>query len=632
MEINLHGEFVLQLPHGGVGLQVRGVRLLGVGIERVQRDNGLSQNPRPVGGQEVVVGRDDGLNRRVLGDTRGDRDGFTCARRDFVAAASLGAHAQHDLTKEGVVAIRLVDQHRHVICRSHDGRKVLVVTITGGGIGMAMAADDHIHARRHSCQIGVHVGIHFDALGVFGEADVGQRDDRIVGGFERRRAILRLGDWVGEGQSWNVAGQLVDWDAMVADTQDSEADVLRTDGDREVRLDVHFRQPIAPVIVDVCLEQREVSLPERAGEDMSTEVVLVVTQRHRRVGHGIHRPEDRVDPELGGQVSTIGALTGEGSLVERCHRITLDGVTRVEQDRPLGVVLPFLPDQRGQVGVAGRRTGRHQSSMRIIVVQDGHRDDGSTGVIAFADDTTIQPLVVCRGWRAIVRAGPADDLIEHIAPVGDVGHVLEGGKSVLSGGRQEFVGADAVDAVHFQRFPGSAVLDLNIVSAPSPPGVVVGIESIGSAIAVVLEANTGNLQRALEERSALVEQLHDLGAGHIANYSLVAERQHTEQRPVGEGVGYGRCTSSDDVRSQTTGVVEDHVYVIEWFGVAVQLVVDCVVDEGAHGVIQGAPASQADIGVSNDCVDERQVVGILRPGVQACQRCCILFTRCGDSQ
>ncbi len=107
------------------------------------------------------------------------------------------------------------------------GRQVLVRGFGAGRVGVAVGADDGIDAGHLRRQVGVDVVVDLDALGIGGEADVGQGDDHVVGRPKIGGVLLACGDRVGEGQARDVAGQLVVGHAVVGDAQDGDLDAIQ---------------------------------------------------------------------------------------------------------------------------------------------------------------------------------------------------------------------------------------------------------------------------------------------------------------------------------------------------------------------------------------------------------------------
>ncbi len=66
-----------------------------------------------------------------------------------------------------------------------------------------------------------------------------------------------------------------------------------------------------------------------------------------------------------------------------------------EQQGAGRVVQPFLLDQGGQLGVADEGA-LGQVAVRVVVVQDGERDDAAAGICAIAGDATVQRAVAIR--------------------------------------------------------------------------------------------------------------------------------------------------------------------------------------------------------------------------------------------
>ncbi len=175
-------------------------------------------------------------------------------------------------------------------------------------------------------------------------------------------------------------------------------------------------------------------------------------------------------------------ITLRGGLEEVHHRVALDVIATAEQERALRVVQAFLLDQRRQLGIA-HVGALSQVAVRVVVVEERDRDDAAAVVGAIADQASIQGAVSIRalvgGCRcAVIRGHKGIDSVEHVAPVGDVGHVLEGSVAITAGRGQEFVGANVVGAVHVQRFAGlGALVDHAVVKSAPGIGLRAGLVS-----------------------------------------------------------------------------------------------------------------------------------------------------------
>ncbi len=142
------------------------------------------------------------------------------------------------------------------------------------------------------------------------------------------------------------------------------------------------------------------------------------------------------------------------------------------------------------------------------------------------------------------------------------------------------------------------------------------------------------LQRALEQRRGLVEQVVDLGPGHRPDRRRVAERQDLEHLAVGQehrvvrpqalgravgrvaapdvGAGSGRILLVAPVDPDAAGVVEEHVDVVGGGRVRVEGAVDRVVDEVPHHAVAVVVAQQVDLAVADRLVDQGEVARIGR--------------------
>jgi hypothetical protein len=101
-------------------------------------------------------------------------------------------------------------------------------------------------------------------------------------------------------------------------------------------------------------------------------------------------------------------------------------------------VQSLLFDQGGQLGIADIGP-LGQVAVGVVVVQDRQRDDAPCGVVAVADNAVVKGAVtvrpfLCGANRSVMGGDVGVDLVEHVAPVGDVGHVLEGGEAVRPDG------------------------------------------------------------------------------------------------------------------------------------------------------------------------------------------------------
>ena len=165
--------------------------------------------------------------------------------------------------------------------------------------------------------------------------------------------------------------------------------------------DVRRREAVGAIICDIGLQEREGGLTQHAGEDIRAEVELVVAQGHGIVVHGVEGFDQRLDVHGGiNNGRAIRGKSGRRGLEVETHRVALDVVTRAEQEGAGGVVIAFLLDQRGQLGVANI-AGLVQVAVRVVVVQDRQRDNFARliGVItiAIAGDTPVQRPIV-RVW------------------------------------------------------------------------------------------------------------------------------------------------------------------------------------------------------------------------------------------
>ncbi len=133
---------------------------------------------------------------------------------------------------------------------------------------------------------------------------------------------------------------------------------------------------------------------------------------------------------------------------------------------------------------------------------------------------------------AVSRGDIGIDGIEHITPVGDVGHVLEGAVAIAASRGQELVGADAVGLVQVQRLASvCGLVDHAVVE--SAPGV--GLRAgVGIRVREVLVLEARRLDDAVDDVRALVEHFQDLRAGHLADHGGVAEGQDGEHVAVGQ--------------------------------------------------------------------------------------------------
>ncbi len=127
-----------------------------------------------------------------------------------------------------------------------------------------------------------------------------------------------------------------------------------------------------------------------------------------------------------------------------------------------GVVQSFLLDQGCKLGITNKRA-LGQVAMRVVVMQDGNGYDASAGIRAVTQDSIIQCAVAIGshigGLRcAIVSGDIGIDRIEHVAPVRDVGHVLERIVAVAACWSEELVGANAVGLFQIQRIAGCQYL------------------------------------------------------------------------------------------------------------------------------------------------------------------------------
>ena len=280
-------------------------------------------------------------------------------------------------------------------------------------------------------------------------------------------------DRVGEGQAGDVAGQLIVGHAVVADAQDGYLDALRTDHLLDIVLHRHLVDAILTVVFQVGLQDGEVGLGQRAGEDLVAEVELVVAQGHGVIVHGVEGCHQWVDLQRGIQRRAIGGITQGSRLEVVHHRVALEAVTRVEQQGAVRVVGAFLVDLGCQLGVA-HIGALDQVAVRVVVVQDGDGYDASAGIGAIAGDAPIERAIavgslvgICEGVSCL---HPGVDRIEHVAPVADIGHVLELDIAILPGGSQELVGAHPVGAGQVQRLAdaGGLVVSRRRHTRPRP--------------------------------------------------------------------------------------------------------------------------------------------------------------------
>ena len=423
---------------------------------------------------------------------------------------------------------------------------------------------------------------------------------------------------------------------MVGDAEDRDPDptqVLLDVGLHAPRVDL--RQPVGSGVRDVRPQERELGLLEDALEDRAPIVELVVAQGHRVVAKGVHDRDHRVGPERRRKCGPVAGEPGEGRLEVGHHRVALDRITAVEQQRALRVVEPLLLDQGRQLGHPGE-VALGKVAVGIVVVEDRDRDDRAAvrGVRPIPDDPTIERAVAV-GTLVGRRGGPVVgrhvgvDRVEHVAPVRDVRHVLEAGVAVAARRGEELIRADPVRLVQVDRVARLRLLVDDAVVEGAPR---IRLRArVGVPVPVVPELEPGRLDDAVADEWRLVEDLDDLGAGHVPDHRRIAERQDREHVAVGQErrlVGACGAARVDPCRPvvapigpDPTGVVEEDIDVVLLVAVAVQVVVDGVVDERPHHVValgrQGRPdgdlaATEVDRAVADRGVHEPLVGWVTR--------------------
>ncbi len=174
---------------------------------------------------------------------------------------------------------------------------------------------------------------------------------------------------------------------MVADTQDGNLDVLRPDGLFNIR--VHqWSKAVLAIVLDVGLQGWEASLPNDRGEDILAKVELMIAQGPGIVPHGIHDRHHGMSGECTGQGCSISSITQRGRLEVVHHRVALDVIAGAKQNGAVRIVSTLLLDESCQLGIAHERTFI-QVAVRVVMMQDRHRDNGTARVVAKAIDAPI---------------------------------------------------------------------------------------------------------------------------------------------------------------------------------------------------------------------------------------------------
>ena len=151
---------------------------------------------------------------------------------------------------------------------------------------------------------------------------------------------------------------------------------------------------------------------------------------------------------------------------------------------------------------------------------------------------------------------------------------------------------------------GGFVVNRNIICAPA-----IGLRA-GQRIRIAEEriANAGRLDGALEQGRALMQQLQDLVAAHVANDGLVAKWQDIERHPVGDQAGSAPRKPISARRAAR--IVEDHVNIIGSGTVVVEIIVDGVIDKIPHQRVAIVVSHNRHVGLTDFCTDQSQIGGI----------------------
>ena len=238
-------------------------------------------------------------------------------------------------------------------------------------------------------------------------------------------------------------------------------------------------------------------------------------------------------------------------------------------------------------------------------MQDRDRDDAPADIGAVTRDPPVKrPVEGTRGGVGL--AHPVVHGVQHVAPVRDVGHILEAVEIVLAGRGEELVRGDPVGPAQVERVTAT-VAGVDDTGVEGTPGVRL---RRGPALVVEeLVADPGDLDRAPGERGALVEHLQDPRAGHVSDDRLVAEREDVEHHPVRQLAG---VRAARDIGPQAARVVEHDLDVVGGIGVRVEIVVDRVIDEGSHEGVAVVVAGDRHVRPADLLVDQRLVVGVAR--------------------
>ena len=160
-------------------------------------------------------------------------------------------------------------------------------------------------------------------------------------------------------------------------------------------------------------------------------------------------------------VSDWSAIRGE-SRCRSCleviaHRITLDVIPGAQQQGSGRIVQSFLLDQGRQLGIANISTlctGFRANHCGEGWLSERYLPPAS---VSIPDNTAIKRSIpiwthICGFWGSIISAYIRIYRVQHIPPVGDVGHVLECVITIPACRRQELIRANVVGLFQIQRF------------------------------------------------------------------------------------------------------------------------------------------------------------------------------------
>jgi len=236
-------------------------------------------------------------------------------------------------------------------------------------------------------------------------------------------------------------------------------------------------------------------------------------------------------------------------------------------------VSAFLLDEGRQLGIANVGTF-YQVAMRVIVMQNGQWNDRTAGIRSFTVNTTVQGAITFRSLvgsfsSAVMLLDVGINGIEHVSPVGDVGHVLETVITITTGRSQELVGSHFVYFIHLKRFadPGIPIDHAHIISAP---GVRLRTR-IGIFVTEVAIFQPGRLDHA-GDIGGVINYFQNVRAGHFSHSRGIAEGQNGEHVAISQQtwIVYTCDTTRIDpgsthvtpIGADASGIVEKEVDII----------------------------------------------------------------------